>query len=166
MFLPHTDNDLPNYMALQKYWVFGLCPSSGFFENPIFLCVIHHRRNPIVSTWRYIAVECHTHLFYVCMLHATSIWSINSKKGKAALCLINFATRHEDVWGWRYSSTVIELGTAWRRQLHDLTALLKRIEPPVPIIQGVSKLNGKTLGSDSSYREKKKSVWQHGSGNA
>jgi hypothetical protein len=25
-------------------------------------------------------------------------------------------------------------------------------------IQGVSKLNGKTLGSDSSYREKKKSV--------
>jgi hypothetical protein len=56
----------------KKYWVFGLSPSSGFFlnnnekhnvsetgsvsvlrsENPISLCVIHHRQNPIVSTIR------------------------------------------------------------------------------------------------------------------
>jgi hypothetical protein len=28
-------------------------------------------------------------------------------------------------------------------------------------IQGVSKVNGKTSGTDSSYREEKKSVWQH-----
>jgi hypothetical protein len=32
-------------------------------------------------------------------------------------------------------------------------------------IQGVSKLNGKTSGMDSSYRETKTIVWQHGSGN-
>jgi hypothetical protein len=39
----------------QRYWAFGLCPSSGIFlnnnesESPISLWVIHHRQNPIVS---------------------------------------------------------------------------------------------------------------------
>jgi hypothetical protein len=30
----------------QRYWVFGVCPSS---RNPVPLRVIHHHQNPIVS---------------------------------------------------------------------------------------------------------------------
>jgi hypothetical protein len=62
-------------LCSQNYWVFGLYPSSGFqlirrkrktrrfgnctcfrpqvtkSENPVILCVIHHRENPIESTY-------------------------------------------------------------------------------------------------------------------
>jgi hypothetical protein len=51
------DRTSVNYKKLnkentQRYWVFGLCLSSGWWtksEKPISLCVIHHRQNPIVS---------------------------------------------------------------------------------------------------------------------
>jgi hypothetical protein len=39
-------------------------------------------------------------------------YGIDDDKVKLPLCLINEASRHEDVEGeWRYSSTILDLGT-------------------------------------------------------
>jgi hypothetical protein len=36
------------------------------------------------------------------------------KKNVKSLGLINPAQRHEDMWGWRYGSTILNFGTRWR----------------------------------------------------
>jgi hypothetical protein len=35
-------------------------------------------------------------------------------EAKLSLCLVNKASRQEDMGEWRYSSTILELDTRWR----------------------------------------------------
>jgi hypothetical protein len=70
-------------------------------------------------------------------LHDLLLWQLIKliKKVKLPLCLTSYALFHKDMREWRYSSTILDLGTRWKLSghLHALAASPTGKELPVPI---------------------------------